>query len=232
MSNTAGLKIFTTEDFAYRNVITKAGTYTVLAADELVQVNGTYTMTLPPLNSLAALLTKKKAYKFKNIHATATATIQPGTNTITGVADTINGKALFSLMPNESIIITGTETGTDWTIQSPYPQPAMTRVPFNWVASTSGTTAVNIFDANGAPANIDITAIITIATVTLAGTATVLNGTDTVLALAKSTSIGGLSGGIPSGAAAVAKGSVCTVAMGAASEDCYVIILGTAQVYA
>ena len=43
-----GLNIFSTRDFAYRNIITKAAGYTVLVADEFVQVNGAYTMTLPP----------------------------------------------------------------------------------------------------------------------------------------------------------------------------------------
>ena len=240
MAKTAGLKIFTTEDFSYRAVVTKAGTYTVLTSDEFVQINGAYTMTLPPLNTLATTMTKKKSYKFSNVHATADATIQPGTSTATGTADTINGKALYTLKPGESIVISGNEVGTDWDIVSPFPPPALTRVPFAVVVQSSGSaTPVNVFDANGAPATLDITGVLASVVTVGSGTVNVFQqGTSSICTIAITSMSSGyaLAGMVisPSTALAcqaVAKGAAITVS-NTGSGVFNMFIVGTMQQYA
>jgi len=231
-----GLNIFSTRDFAYRTIITKTASYTVLVTDELVQINGSaLTMTLPPLNSLAAGLEKKKSFKLSNISSLYSATIQPGTNTVTGTADTINSKALFTLMPNESIVIVGTEVGTDWSIQSPYPQPAFTRVPFQVVAAVAGTTPVNVFDANGAPTNIDITAVAYQVLTSCTGIVNVFQqGTSSIATITMNTALA-IAGNIVGSAsalanAAVAAGTAITVST-TGSGTGNMIIFGTMQAY-
>jgi hypothetical protein len=223
-----GLLDFTTQTFSPRVITRKAASYTVLVTDELIQVNGTYTMTLPPLDSLQGTTYARKVYKFQNVHATSTATIQPGTSAVTNVADTINGKASFALKPNEEIIIGGSEAATDWAITSPTTLPALTRASFSKVATTNGTTAVNIFDANGAPDNIVVDLVLATAhTTTGAGNITIKNGTDTLVTIAKSTTNYVTMGMVPAGFAAIAKGAICTCVTD--GSDATVVILGSAQ---
>lgn len=220
-----GLKDFTTQAFHYRSIITKAAAYSVLLTDECIQVNGAYTMTLPVLSTMQGSTTHKKVYKFVNIHATADATIAAGTG------NTIGSRASFTLKPNESIVIVGSEAGTDWMIGSPFPTPALIRVPFTVVATTSGTGAVNVFDANGAPTAIDITAIVTIAQDTNAGNIAVTNGTNTVATIAKSTTAALLVGDTGLTYAAVVSGDTLTVASSTTNGNAKVIITGTMQQY-
>ena len=99
-----GILDFTTQAFSYRTVARKAAAYTVLVTDEYVQMEGAYTATLPPLNSLQGTTYAQKAYKIENI-GTADVTIQPGTNTVTNTADTIDGRATYTLKPGESTTV-------------------------------------------------------------------------------------------------------------------------------
>jgi hypothetical protein len=234
----SGLKDFTTLAPAYRAIIRKAATYTVLATDEYVQINGTYTMTLPALDSLQGTTYHKKAFYFENIHATSDATIQPGTSAVTGTADTIEGKALYTLKPNEIIVISGSEAGTDWKIGSPTPQPALTRVYWSVVVAHNGSAAVNVFDANGAPANIDVTAVLFQVVTACSGVLNVFqDGTSSIATISVTTA--NAAGAVMAPAVtlankAVAKGTAMTVALtsaGTAGGAGNVIIFGTMQQY-
>ena len=170
-----GLSDFTTEVFNYRNVVTKTTAYTVLAADEYIRSNGTVTLTLPSLDSFVGTTNAKKVYRVDNVNtAKLICTIQPGTNTVTGVADTVNGKAIYTLKPNESIIISGQAAGTNWSIASPYPQPTMDRVTWTAIATIDGADGVNLFDADGAPADINITNVFAVCTVA-SGSPSIIN---------------------------------------------------------
>ena len=229
------LEIFGTKTFNPRVTVSKAADYTVLATDELVTMTGATarTFTLPSLDSFQnTLLQGEKVYKFINA-GTANLTVQPGTSAITGVVDTIHNHALWTVLPNESIFITGYSNLTNWLMSSPAGAsiPILNRFPFALAVTTNGVTPVNIIDANGAPTNINITAILSIATVTLAGNVIVKNGTDTALTLAKSTTIGGLTANAPSAVPYAASAAVFTVEMSVGSADCVVIVFGTAQTY-
>ena len=58
------------------------------------------------------------------------------------------------------------------------------------VVSTNGTTAVNVFGANGAPANITITSFVIGAKDTTAGNIALKQGSTTIASVAKGTSTG------------------------------------------
>jgi hypothetical protein len=231
-----GLNVNLSEVFSPRVIVRKAAAYTVLATDELIQVNGTYTMTLPALDSFQGTSSHKKAYKFQNVHATATATIAPGTSAITGAADTIQGKTSITLLPNESIVLEGSEGATSWTIMSPSTFPSLIRVPFAVVVAATGTTAANVFDADGAPANIDITCVLVQATGANSGIANVWQqGTSSIASITMTTAnplIGGVVGmtaGLSN--AAIAAGTAITVSC-TSSATPNIIIIGTMQMYA
>jgi hypothetical protein len=218
-------KTFLGHTYNFRSVITKAASYTVLGTDELVQINGAYTMTLPVLSTLKGTMNTSKLLAFQNV-GTATGTVAAGSG------NTINGKASFPLQPNEWLIITANAVDTDWTIVQPYPVPALLRQPFNMVVSTSGTTAQNVVDATGAPADINITAILTVALDTNAGNIVVKNGTNTVATIAKSTTAGLMVAAASLANAGVTKGSTFTAESDSTNGNASVIILGTTQSYA
>lgn len=219
-----GISDFTTQTFHPRVIVTKAANYTVLLTDELIQINGAYTMTLPVISTMQGTTTKKKTLKFTNIHATSDGTISAGTG------NTIGGRASYVLKPNESIVIEAREIDTDWDIVSPIPTPKLLRHSFNAVATSNGTAAVDVFDSNGAPNNIVVTGAIAIATETATGNITVKNGTDTVTTIAKGTDLGSIVGATAIAYAAVASGDDITVESD--GGDCQVIIFGTEQSYA
>jgi hypothetical protein len=224
------LDLFEKIGFSPTNIVTKTANYTALATDDQINITGSgVVLTLPALNTLQATMTQKKMYAVYNNGATYDLSIQPGTNTVTNTADTINSRATLTLKPKELVVISGDSNLLDWKISSPKTLPTLLRNNFSIVATTNGTTPVNVFDANGAPDNLNITAILTIATVTLAGNLVVKNGTDTMATIAKSTTIGAMTAAAPSAVANVAKGAVFTVEMGAGSEDVNVIIFGSTQ---
>ena len=228
------LELFGTQTWSPRNIATKTSSYTLVLTDDEVDATGSgITLTLPALDSIQGTLYQgEKLYLLKNTSALYDITVQPGTSAITGTADTIASHSVWTIKPKESILIRGYSNLTNWTIVSPTTIPALNRVPFCQVVTTSGTTAQNVFDANGAPVNVDITAVLAIATVTLAGNVVVKNGTDTALTLAKgTTAVGQVVGAAPSAVPTVAAGAVFTVAMDQASADCVVIIFGTMQTY-
>jgi hypothetical protein len=166
-------------------------------------------------------------YKIKNF-GTSNVTIQPGTNTITNVADTVASKAVWTLFPNEYVIIEAQETYTDWAIIDPISMPGLGRVPFAVSVNTSGTAAVNVFDANGAPVNLDITEILTNSQDTTAANVTVTNGASTVVTIAKSTTAGVVVGATTISYSAVAAGSTLTVTSSSAG-GARVTLIGTTQ---
>lgn len=169
-----GQNDFVRQTFNYRNVVTKTTTYTVLATDELVKLNptSTFTATLPALNSFQGTTTAKKVYRFDNV-GTTYATIAPGTDSVTNVANTIGGKSTYVIKPNETVVLTGQNGATNWTIASPVPQPAGVRMTWRqWVTTGSGTV-VNVFDADGAPANLTVTGV-TVTKVTASATPSVI----------------------------------------------------------
>ena len=231
-----GLSDFTTQTPSYRTIVRKAATYTVLATDEYIQVNGAYTMTLPALDSFQGTTYHAKTYTFENIHATADATISPGTSAVTAVADTIASKTSYIVKPGEKIVIRGNESALDWKLVSPTPTPALIRVPFTTVVATAGTVAQNIFSADGAPANIDITAVLVQATTANSGIINVWQqGTSSIASITITTAnplVGGVVGTTAAlSNAAIPAGTACTVSA-TSSAVVNVIIIGTMQQYA
>ena len=198
-------RTFVTQNFAHKAVVTKAANYTVLAADELVKINGAYTMTLPVLSTLKGTITQKKSYKFQNVHATAYGTVAAGTG------NTIGGRASIVLRPGESIIIEGSSAATDWLITQPSTLAAGLRNVICLTALTSGTTVQNLVDAAGLPVIGEIVDIVTTAQDTFAGDIVVKNTTGTVSTIAKSTTAGLSVGAVALSSPALAAGDLLTV---------------------
>lgn len=226
------LTLFETKTFNPRVIISKAIAYTVLSTDELVIMTGATarTFTLPALDSFQnTMLQGQKIYKLQN-SGTADLTIQPGTSGNTGVADTINSHAVWTVKPNESIFITGYSNLTNWLMSSPVTTPALNRNTFAVVVAANGTTAVNVFDANGAPVDLDITEVFVNALDTIASNITVTGGASTVVVIAKGTSLSAI---VPattlSTYAAVKKGDTVTIVGSDASAAARVTIFGTTQ---
>ena len=240
-----GLNDFTTETFNYRDVKEKTASYTVLAADEYVKANGTITLTLPPINSFQGTTYGKKTYRLENINTSSlNGTIQPGTNTVTAVADTIGGKATYTLRPNETIIISASSVDTDWAIVSPVTMPSMRRASWTATATIDGVTEASLFGANGAPDNLIITGITTIATVASnaptiayvyqgAGSVQWLTNSATAMiaSIAPASQIGLMKGAVILTNTAVAKGTVINTMSSAAGSGHIVTVYGTTQGY-
>lgn len=200
-----GLKDFTSNTSAFRTIVTKAAAYTVLSTDEYIQINGAYTMTLPVLSTLQGTTYHKKTYTFKNVHATSVGTVAPGTG------DTIGGRTSISLQPGETLVISGSEAGTDWNINSPFPLAPGIRNFVTLVATTSGTTAQQFVDSGGCPVVGVIVDVTATALDTNAGNITVKNTTDTVCAFAKSTTAGVVTGATTLTTPQMAVGDTLTV---------------------
>ena len=190
-----GLLDLTKPTFSPRNITSKAVAYTVLWADEAVQMTGgtAWTFTLPGMDELVNLTVKTKTFQFTNASTTSgiNLTLSPGTNGVTGVSQTIGGRATWTLRPGESVQITGKPNGTDWTITSPQTLPAMLREMVCLIATTNGsTTAINLVDASGAPQALTVEGVFVVSQDVTDGNITVVNGTNTVCTIAKGTVAG------------------------------------------
>lgn len=183
MSKT-GISLFTDLVQNFRNAARKAANYTVLLADEKVEINGAYTMTLPVISTMQGTTTSKKLLYFENVHATAVGTITAGSG------NTLGGRASIGIKPGEKLIIAASETDTDWEILWPSPMPAGLRNIITLIATTSGTTAQNVIDATGCPVVGEVVGIVAEAQDTFAGNIAIKNTNGTIATIAKSTTAG------------------------------------------
>ncbi len=218
-----GIKDFTKAIVNYTAVTTVGANYTALLTDQLLLITGAYTVTLPAASSLQGTTYGKKEYAIQNT-STSAATISPATG------NTVAGRASWTLQPNETVVITIFSADTDWKIDSPFPTPALIRVPLAVSVNTNGTTPVNVFDATGAPTNIDITEVMVNAQDTTAGNISLANGSNTVVTIAKGITAGVVTGAGSLSYTAVSSGSALTVVSSSAG-NARVTIIGTMQTY-
>jgi hypothetical protein len=228
------LTFFEKLGFSPTNIVTKTANYTALVTDDEIDIGGSgVILTLPSLLSLQGTLFPKKMYYIYNNSTAYALTIQPGTNSDTNVANTINSHATWVLKPLEKILISGYSNLLDWGIASPATLPVLGRNYFVVQASTSGTTPQNVFDANGAPAGLYITAVLITALDTNAGNIIVKTGTSVVNDSSNGTAKS-VTAGLPTGAVAisnpnVASGAVCTVESSTTNGNGSVLIFGSTQ---
>jgi hypothetical protein len=228
-----GLKNFETIQFNPRSITSKAAAYSVLTTDEWLIMTGATarTFTLPGLNTLGGTTVKDKAFKFTN-NGTADLTIDGGLHSVTGVDQTIGGKTILTVRPGLSVILIGHPGATDWEIVFPYPFPKALEVSVQIVGTTSGTTPVNLVDADGAPCDMTILTMLAVAQDTNAGNIILKNGSDTVATIAKSATAG-----LPVGEAAltypkVTKGNVLTIESSTTNGNAKAIVFMAIQSYA
>jgi hypothetical protein len=226
------LTLFEKLGFSPTNIVTKTAAYTALITDDQINISGSgVILTLPSLLSFQGTMLQKKMYVVVNNGATYPITIQPGTNSNTNVADTINSKATLTLQPLETVVISGYSNLLDWGIASPATLGTLGRNYFALTvacASSASATPTNVFDANGAPDIIDITEVMVNATDAVAANIVLLNGTSTVCTIAKGTVAQVLTPAATLSSTAVAKGAVLAV-FSSASGYGRVTIIGTTQ---
>jgi len=228
----SGLRDFSTETAGFRNITVKTTAYTVTTTDEKVVCTPTASMvlTLFPLNSLQGTTQAKKIIVVQNT-GTANVVITPGTDTVTNVANTINAsKTTFVLKPNETVSLIGRDAATDWQLSSPYPIPALLRVPFAVCVTSNGTTAVNVWSADGAPANLWIDEVYANSQDAIAGNMTLYNASSTICTIAKVTTAGTITGATTLTFASVASGAGMTI-NGSGTGQARLTIIGTMQTY-
>jgi hypothetical protein len=178
-----------------------------------VNVTGTTTITLPAISTLAGLGSSNKTYTIVN-NGSGVVTVSPNS------ADSIGPSAASSWTLNtnaDKIVIESNRQKKNWEITNWEPlindnehivdgiistakvaDDAITGAKLSIgahygivVVETNGTTAVNVFDANGAPAALTITGVMAVAKDTVANTEVVLtNGTLAVATFDKLNTVG------------------------------------------
>jgi len=95
--------------------------------------------------------------------------------------------------------------------------------------ATNSTGVVNVFDANGAPVNLDVTEILVNALDATAASVTVTNSASTMVTINKGTTANAITGAGTINYAAVAAGSTFTIASSVTNGSSRVTIIGTMQ---
>lgn len=214
-----------TFNFNPRNIVTKTTAYTALLTDDLINVTGTTTITLPALSTLGSNMRGNKAYKIANT-GTAVVTIAAATG------ETINGASSMTLGAGDSIVFNGSIFG-NWVLSDPeeklrgrnMSEALATQVTVATVGTA--TTANNIFTGSTAPVALAITGVVVVSHDTFANSITIQNGTTTVTTITKSTTVGTPVGGIVANGAVVS-GATFTVT-GNATGTCSVFVTYKAQ---
>lgn len=225
MSKT-GIDLFTQMTANVRAVANPTTTYTVLATDELINGNGTFTATLPVISTFQGTNQSRKMYFFKNISTAAngyTLTVAAGTG------NTIDGRATWTLKPGEVLVLSASETDTAWTVVYPNPVPAGLRNYITVVATTNDTTAVNVFGAAGCPFAGEIVSIVSLAQNATAGNILTKNANGTVSTIAKGTSAGAAVSATDLSAPTMAKGDTLTIESSATDGTSRVLLTLSTQ---
>jgi hypothetical protein len=245
-----GPKVFSLEAWNPRNMAYQTTNYTALLTDDAITMNGAnLVLTLPLIGSLQGTVLAEKVYSITNL-STSPLTVNPSAtvdpvlnakNTINAVpavpgasaATQLTLGSTFIVLPNQTIVIAANQGDGNWQVVSPYPVPALKQVPFVIAVLTNGTTAVNVFDAGGAPVNMTITGFLIVPLATAANTLTLAAGANTI-----DTAVGATAG-VPVGDIAapvaayknVVAGTALTV-VGSSANNAIAYIYGMIQQYA
>ena len=176
-----GLKAFMAAGFSPRTIQQKAAAYTALLSDDQITATTAITVTLPVISSMIGTVVGKKVMKLKSA-AAYSMTVAPGSG------NTIGGLAGYVIPINQSIIIAADQGDTDWEILSPdTSQGIANRFHQTIIATTNGTTPVNVFSSAGAPIPFTVESFESIAADATASNIILKNGTNTVASVAKGT---------------------------------------------
>jgi hypothetical protein len=199
-----------------RNIRTLTTATTLDLTYGWVKVTGTTTITLPAISTLSGLGGSNKTYTIENT-GSAVVTVSPNS------ADSIGPGSASSYTLNsngDKIVITSNRQNSNWEFDLWEPflndnehiadgiistakvaDSALTGAKLSIgthfcavAALTTGTTAVDLFSASGAPAAITITSVTAVAQDTNAGNMVLTNGTSAVATFAKSTTAGVVTG--------------------------------------
>jgi len=201
-----GMKAFVAAGFSPRTITQKAAAYTALLTDDQISATTAITVTLPVISTMIGTVIGKKVYKLKAPTATYALTVAPGSG------NTINGLAGYVIAPGQSIVIAAEAGKTDWEIISPDASLGIAaRFHQTVLATTNGTTPVNVFSSAGAPNNFTVESFEAIAADATASNIVLKNGTATVASVAKGTTANAVVGEETLANIAVTKGAVFTV---------------------
>jgi hypothetical protein len=222
-----------------REIARKAASYTLLFTDYEVEMNGTYTATLPSIATLAANGLGSKTYKIEN-KGTTTVTISCNSADTIEDGSSSGATSVYLYAQNDYMILEADPNSLQWKTVFPDPHIEGVNVKDDTItgeklslskhygcaaALTTGTTAVNVFGTGGAPHGMTVTSVIAVAQDTNAGNMVLKNGTNTVASFAKSTTAGVVTG--EDGALAntsVTAADTCTVESSSTNGNGMVII--------
>lgn len=199
-------------NFNYTHSVIKSGNYTLTTTDQHVKLSATGTLTLPATSTLAAAGKANIIYVMEIGAASVTGTFSCNS------ADTINGSGttIATSTNGDKIALEADPANSNWILVNIAPSlptanyqdgsvttpkiadDAITGAKLSIgahygikVVETNGTTAVNVFDASGAPAALTITGVMAVAKDTVANTEVVLtNGTLAVATFDKLNTVG------------------------------------------
>lgn len=200
-----GLKAFTASAFSPRTIQQKAANYTALLADDQVVATTAITVTLPVISTMIGGSVSKKTFKL-TAAAAYNLTVSPGSG------NTVGGLASYTVLPNTYIIIEAEAGKSDWEVIYPDNSGVVGgRDIKTVVATTNGTTAVNVWSSAGAPVALTVVSFECIAADATASNISLQNGTATVASVAKGTTANAVVGEETLANTAVAKGATFTV---------------------
>lgn len=222
MGKKSGITLFSTLAANVRDIKTKTSAYTLTKDDEHIKVNATATITLPVCTTLQGTTASKKVYLLENVSNTTNnyiATIAAGSG------NTIGGRSTIALRVGEKIVISATETDTDWTINDPAPLAPGIRNVVTLVAETNDTAAVNLVDASGCPVAGVIVSAVSYAKNATDANILVKNTNGTVCTIAKGTTAGAAVSATDLSAPTVAVGDLLTVESSVTNGTSRVVVL-------
>lgn len=225
MSKT-GIDLFTKLGGNARTFTTYTANATVAAADEYVKGNATCTLTLPVISTFIGTTQSKKLYFFENVSTAANGYVL---TIAAGSANTVGNRSTITLNPGEKLVISTSETDTDWNIVWPNPVPVGIRNYVTLMATTSDTTAVNVVDASGCPVVGQIVSVVSYAQNATAANILVKNANGTVCTIAKGTSAGGAVSATDLSSPTMAVGDLLTVESSATNGTSRVEIVISCQ---
>jgi hypothetical protein len=177
---------------------------TVAITDQYIKCGGSsdYSMTL----FAQSVLAHEAGFSLRLQNTgTAIVSVVPATN------ETVNGVNGYALNPGDDIHLRYERQKKNWVIAPRIRDIDQSNTCQPKIASTNGTTAVNVYGAGGAPRAMVVKDVIVTALDTIAGNILLKNGTNTVCTIAKGTSATVVVGSGTLSNTAIAKNAICTV---------------------
>jgi hypothetical protein len=200
-------------DFNKRNIKRITAAYTATVDINTIYAGGSsaYAITLYDIITTLRGTTGGAIYVENN--GTAVVTLTAATD------DTINGRTTYALQPGQRVIIGADKRRQRWVVSIPDFMPLDVATQERSITvTTTGTTAVNVFGASGAPRDLEIIDWDVTSLDTTAGNITLTTAGGAVEVIAKGTAEFVKLGGIALANTSVEQGGLCTIVSSSAGN--------------